>query len=61
MPNAATAGSALESQMLEDFATEYEMGRSVSFENLFQGEERCRISLPGYPFQRERFWVEASK
>ena len=60
-PNAATAGSAFESQMLEDFAAEYEMGRSVSFENLFRGEERRRISLPGYPFQRERHWVEGPK
>ena len=39
----------------------YEAGLALSFEGLFAGETRRRISLPGYPFQRERFWVEAPK
>ena len=39
----------------------YEAGLDISFEGLFAGETRRRISLPGYPFQRERYWVEASK
>jgi len=42
-------------------AEAYEAGREVSFERLFSGETRCRISLPGYPFQRRRFWVDAPK
>ena len=36
----------------------YEAGLAVSFAGLFAGEERCRVSLPGYPFQRRRHWIE---
>ena len=36
----------------------YEAGLAVSFAGLFAGEARCRISLPGYPFQRRRHWIE---
>ena len=42
-------------------AKAYEAGLSVSFAGLFAGEDRRRISLPGYPFQRQRYWVEAPK
>ena len=43
---------------LEAVAGAYEAGLGVSFEGLFAGERRRRISLPGYPFQRRRHWVE---
>ena len=33
----------------------------VAFEGLFAGEMRHRISLPGYPFQRERYWLDPSR
>ena len=46
---------------VETLAAEYEDGRNVRFDGLFHGEHRSRISLPAYPFQRERFWVEAPK
>ena len=36
----------------------YEAGLAVSFAGLFAGEARCRISLPSYPFQRRRHWIE---
>ena len=36
----------------------YEAGLAVSFAGLFAGETRCRISLPSYPFQRRRHWIE---
>ncbi|MCY3576464.1 MAG: SDR family NAD(P)-dependent oxidoreductase [bacterium] len=39
-------------------AEEYANGRAVQFESLFPGEARCRISLPAYPFQRQRYWVD---
>ncbi len=42
-------------------ALAYEIGLPVSFPGLFAGETRRRISLPGYPFQRERHWVKAAK
>ena len=44
---------------IEGVASDYEEGRAVPFESLFQGEERRRISLPSYPFQRQRFWADA--
>ena len=41
-------------------AEAYEAGLELRFEGLFAGEKRRRVSLPTYPFQRERYWVEAS-
>ncbi len=38
-------------------AAAYEAGLAISFEGLFAGEERSRVSLPGYPFQRRRHWL----
>ena len=42
-------------------AKAYEVGLPISFAGLFAGEKRRRISLPSYPFQRERHWIETSK
>ena len=42
-------------------ARAYEAGLDISFDGLFASEKRRRISLPGYPFQRQRYWVEAPK
>ncbi len=39
-------------------AQAYEAGETVAFAELFAGENRRRISLPGYPFQRRRYWIE---
>jgi len=59
-------GDALEeigedSVSVEAIAKAYEAGLTVAFAGLFGGEERRRISLPGYPFQRRRFWVQPRK
>ena len=40
----------------ERVARAYAAGLPVSFAGLFAGESRRRISVPGYPFQRERYW-----
>ena len=45
----------------EAAAQAYEARLPVTFEGLFAGEARRRISLPSYPFQRQRHWVEAPK
>ena len=42
-------------------AEAYEAGLPVCFAGLFAGEARRRISLPSYPFQRERYWLEPAK
>ena len=52
----ATAGSA-DSAFVEAVARAYEAGLGVSFPGLFASETRRRVSLPGYPFQRRRFWL----
>ena len=63
----ATAGEHLESLEVEigpdagfvkAVARAHEAGLDVSFAGLFSGESRRRVSLPGYPFQRRRYWVE---
>ena len=46
---------------VEAVAGAYEAGLPIRFEGLFAGEERRRIALPGYPFQRERYWIEAPR
>ena len=41
---------------VEAVADAYEAGLEVSFVGLFAGEVRRRISLPVYPFERQRYW-----
>ena len=42
-------------------AAAYKAGLEISFQGLFAGEKRRRISLPGYPFQRKRHWIEPTR
>ena len=56
----ATAAGYADNGFVEAVARAYEAGLSVSFAGLFAGETRRRISLPGYPFQRRRFWLPKS-
>ena len=46
---------------VEAVAGAYRAGLGVSFAGLFSGERRRRISLPGYPFQRRRHWIDLAK
>ena len=57
--NGKASGSG--SDFAEAVAEAYQAGLPIHFSGLFTGETRRRISLPSYPFQRERHWVEASK
>ena len=50
-----------EGSLLSAVAAAYEAGLPIRFAGLFAGESRRRISLPGYPFQRQRHWVETSR
>lgn len=43
---------------MDAVAGAYNAGLALSFDGLFSGEERRRIELPGYPFQRERYWID---
>ena len=46
-------------QFLTAVARVYELGFEISFEGLFAAESRRRVSLPEYPFERQRYWMEA--
>ncbi len=50
-----------ESSFVDAAALAYEAGLNLRFEGLFAGEKRRRVSLPSYPFQRERHWVQQTK
>jgi acyl transferase domain-containing protein len=52
------AGHAMD-HMLRGLATLWELGVDVSWSALRAGEVRHRVTLPTYPFQRERFWWDA--
>ena len=43
---------------VEAVAGAWEAGLGLRFEGLHAGELRRRLSLPTYPFERERYWVE---
>ena len=49
-----------ETSFVDAAAQAYEAGLDICFEGLFAGESRRRVSLPGYPFQRERYWLQQS-
>ena len=39
----------------------YEAGLPLRFNGLFAGESRRRVALPGYPFRRDRHWIDAPR
>ena len=60
-PSRDSSASADGADFVQAVAEAYQAGLPVRFEGLFAGEERRRISLPSYPFQRERHWLETTK
>ena len=58
---AEDGGSSARGAFVEAVAGAYVAGLDLCFEGLFTGEERRRVSLPGYPFQRRRYWVDPPK
>ena len=55
-PMADTSGG-----FVEAAAGAYEAGLNLDFAGLFAGESRRRVSIPGYPFQRRRHWVQTPR
>ncbi len=39
----------------------YEAGLPLALTGLFAGEERRLVSVPNYPFQRQRYWIQAAR
>ncbi len=60
LADAQASGSEAD-RFVETVAGAYRAGLPISFAGLFSGEVRRRIPLPGYPFQRQRYWVETPK
>ena len=57
-PSESSPGLTGGDAFVEAAAQGYEAGLPIEFAGLFTGEARCRISLPSYPFQRRRHWIE---
>jgi len=36
-------------------------GADVNWKKVYEGEQRRRVALPTYPFERKRFWIEKSE
>ena len=34
-------------------------GATIDWDNFYEDEERYRVALPTYPFERQRFWIDA--
>ena len=60
-PSSKVSQAEVDRAFTEAVAKAYEAGLPVSFAGLFAGETRRRVSLPGYPFQRRCYWVEAPR
>ena len=54
----ACASSERGTTFVDAVAKAYEAGLNIDFTGLFAGESRRRVSIPGYPFQRRRHWVD---
>jgi len=64
----AHPGQALQAQraddwrvMIDSLARLYCLGSDVDWPGLYQDDQRQRVSLPTYPFQRKRFWFSEGK
>jgi acyl transferase domain-containing protein len=44
--------------MLEALGRLWLAGKSINWVGFYAHERRCRVPLPNYPFQRQRYWIE---
>jgi acyl transferase domain-containing protein/acyl carrier protein len=54
------AAAAMGEQSLTELAAKWAAGEAVEWESLYEGSRPRRISVPTYPFARERYWVSDS-
>ena len=47
--------------LLEEIAIAYVGGADINWSELYRGKQYQRISLPTYPFQKNRCWVESAE
>ena len=60
-PSDDTEAMTVDDTFVEAVAEAYTAGLPISFAGLFAGETRRRVSLPTYPFQRRRHWIQIPK
>ncbi|MXW22418.1 MAG: SDR family NAD(P)-dependent oxidoreductase [Candidatus Dadabacteria bacterium] len=60
-PSGESSASVDDADFTRAVAEAYQAGLPIRFEGLFAGESRRRISLPSYPFQRERHWLDSKR
>lgn len=48
-------------QVLESLGALYEHGWEIDWSRFMAGERHHKIALPTYPFQRQRYWIEAAQ
>ncbi|MYF48424.1 MAG: acyltransferase domain-containing protein, partial [Candidatus Dadabacteria bacterium] len=60
-PSGESSASADDADFTRAVLEAYQTGLPIRFEGLFAGEARRRISLPSYPFQRERHWLDSKR
>ncbi|MCB1630177.1 MAG: acyltransferase domain-containing protein [Sinobacteraceae bacterium] len=53
-------GTAAWPVILESLQTLYADGADIDWTGFDRGQARRRVSAPGYPFQRKRYWIDAS-
>jgi myxalamid-type polyketide synthase MxaB len=46
-------------QLLQSLAHLYQRGLTIEWQQVYQGDSYQRLSLPTYPFQRQRYWLES--
>lgn len=44
--------------LLEALGKLWLAGLDINWSQVYKNEERCRVSLPAYPFERQRYWIE---
>jgi acyl transferase domain-containing protein/acyl carrier protein len=54
----AADGGSDQEQLMTALAQLWVTGAGVDWEGVRAGERRRRVSLPGYPLERERYWVD---
>jgi acyl transferase domain-containing protein len=60
MPGHAAEEGAERSRLLEALGGLWAVGADVDWSAEWRGERRRRVALPTYPFQRQRYWIDAA-
>ncbi|MGN9788581.1 type I polyketide synthase [Nonomuraea sp. ZG12] len=58
LPSGPSKGATERSSFLHALARLWTLGAEVNWSSLTATGPRARVPLPGYPYQRERYWIE---